>query len=544
MRLRRELLDQEPEAPVAGARGLQITGPELGFLVLALALGFQARIYGLGGESLWLDEAYNVYWARQPVPDILTQSGADAKLFTLLQKTTLLVAGDSDFAVRLIPLICSLLTAVFVFKGAATIAPGAAWPATSLYLLFPIAISYGRIGRAYALLLLAASALLWLSLKFVRQPTRRDLALLIGVFVLTMYTHKSAYFLAPVLIPLLVLGADFFRKNRGCAAACLLVGGAFCLPLVFLELEAAAFSSSTYSNVSRLAPRGLSAWLYPLYSIYNMTPQTVYTERSILGMLGVGAPLIPLAHALYLVPVGAGAFAWMSNRGRSTLDRSSLGLLLLWAVIPTIGMAVMSLLGMPVYLAGRNDLPILLPMILVPVCGLPLIASAPARAFAVASLVLSLLPYHLSLLAGARPTFRGNDRANASKVSAAMAPQDICVFVGHIYFSYERYFDPAKKGQCANAEVTAALNPRAPAARTLDAVLQNHLSAGTRVWIMAPQDAFSKPEHLEGVRNAVRGLAQVRGLRVEEQSDKVLFDWQGRAIIMRLAVEKTSGASE
>lgn len=61
---------------------------------------------------------------------------------------------------------------------------------------------------------------------------------------------------------------------------------------------------------------------------------------------------------------------------------------------------------------------------------------------------------------------------------------------------------------------------------------------GSRVWILAPQDAFSKDEDLARVRRTVTDLARSRGLRAEASWREVPFDWQGKALILRYSLAR------
>ncbi len=509
-------------------------------IVAALAIGLFARLSGLALESLWLDEAYGVYWARQPVLDILTEPQADAKLFTLLQKVALFVVGDSDFTVRLVPLVASLLTTVFVYRAARVVGGDSAWAAAALYLVYPIGINFSRIGRAYSVLLLAASAFLWLSLRFLGQPRRDTFGWALGAWVMVLYSHKSGYFLGPLLIALIALRPEFIRAEAGFVSRHLILGTLACVPLVMMEISAMTVSQATYANAASLAPK-ISAWLYPFYSIYNLTPQTLFAERGVFEMMGIGQPWTALAHVLYLVPLGLGVAALWAKRGEAGRNCGLL-FLILWAFTPQLFMTLLTFAGMPVYIAGRNDLALLLPMVLLPACGLALIRVEKVRALLIALILLTLAPYHLAVVSGVRPTFRGLDRANALRVSRAMGPRDGCIFIGHIYFSYERYFDATRLPQCITLGVGAVLNSKAAPEARMETFLKAHMARGARIWIMAPQDAFTRGNDLDVARKAVNDAAQAAGLQAEERAQDVAFDWQGKAMILRLSLEEKTPA--
>ncbi|MGI9308362.1 MAG: glycosyltransferase family 39 protein, partial [Gammaproteobacteria bacterium] len=72
-------------------------------LVAIILLGAALRIYNLGAESIWLDEALSWQQARLPLNEMLRSVAADVHppLFALILHTTISLFGDSEFAMRL-----------------------------------------------------------------------------------------------------------------------------------------------------------------------------------------------------------------------------------------------------------------------------------------------------------------------------------------------------------------------------------------------------------------------------------------------------------
>src|SRR5215208_1530084 len=94
--------------------------------IIAISLvGIALRLYDLGAESIWWDEAYAIEVMAQPGPlDIIRLSSGDNNppLYYLLLHWWMLIAGSSEVAVRLpsaifgslsVPVLCWIGTLLF-----------------------------------------------------------------------------------------------------------------------------------------------------------------------------------------------------------------------------------------------------------------------------------------------------------------------------------------------------------------------------------------------------------------------------------------------
>src|SRR5215212_6160987 len=73
-------------------------------IIAVVLVGSRLRLYNLGGESIWWDEAYAIRVMSQPAPlEIIHLSSLDNNppLYYLLLHYWMLIAGDSEVAVRL-----------------------------------------------------------------------------------------------------------------------------------------------------------------------------------------------------------------------------------------------------------------------------------------------------------------------------------------------------------------------------------------------------------------------------------------------------------
>jgi 4-amino-4-deoxy-L-arabinose transferase-like glycosyltransferase len=128
-------------------------------ILLALVLvAFVSRIWQLDAQSLRGDEAFDVVFARRPVPEILHELRATQPyppLFHLFFKGWMRIAGYSVFALRFPSVFCSVLCIPLVYVLAQLwCGQRAALWAAFLMTWQPLAIWYAQDGRMYAALML------------------------------------------------------------------------------------------------------------------------------------------------------------------------------------------------------------------------------------------------------------------------------------------------------------------------------------------------------------------------------------------------------
>jgi uncharacterized membrane protein len=167
-------------------------------LVVVLAAGAALRLYGLGTESLWLDEACSVWIAQQSVPELVEETAVDVHppLYYLALHYWMQAAGTSEAAVR-------ALSAVFGLAGIAAAAlltrrlfgPATALIAASVLAASPFHLYHSQQARMYALLaLLATLSMHGFVALLQRRPRRWPAAAYVAATVLMLYTHVYALF--------------------------------------------------------------------------------------------------------------------------------------------------------------------------------------------------------------------------------------------------------------------------------------------------------------------------------------------------------------
>ncbi|HEX6798511.1 MAG TPA: glycosyltransferase family 39 protein [Ktedonobacterales bacterium] len=197
-------------------------------LIGALALALD--LFRLGGPSLWMDEAFSVQLARQPLSVLwgAFRSGAEPNMaiyYLILHLWLGLGAAlgipATEFYVRFPSAVCAAASAVMVYAiGRRFLGAFCGMLGALLYLLNGLVLTYAQQTRGYALQLLlvclAWYALLALLDERTPRPAARWWALLVAASVLAVYTH--AFSMLILLAQIVAVGAlaAFDTATRAC----------------------------------------------------------------------------------------------------------------------------------------------------------------------------------------------------------------------------------------------------------------------------------------------------------------------------------------
>jgi uncharacterized membrane protein len=174
------------------ARG-DARGPWLaGALLLALGL----RLWGLGRQSLWLDEAFSVYVARADLASILrAKLDLHPPFYLLLLHGWMAVAGQGEFAVRLLSLVFDVGTVGLIYVlGRRVFSPTMGLLAAFLLAVSPFHVYFAQEARSYALLCFLVLLSTILFLRALASNRWADWASFGAVSLLALYTHYYAVF--------------------------------------------------------------------------------------------------------------------------------------------------------------------------------------------------------------------------------------------------------------------------------------------------------------------------------------------------------------
>lgn len=136
-------------------------------LVAIVLVSFALRVFRLDAQSLWYDEAFSVYLAHFDLAEITTRTAADIQppLYYYLLNLWIVLAGDSEFAVRFVSLVFGVLTVPLMFVTARRLFNRiAALIGAFIAMLSPLYLWYSQEARMYTLitflLLLSSYAML------------------------------------------------------------------------------------------------------------------------------------------------------------------------------------------------------------------------------------------------------------------------------------------------------------------------------------------------------------------------------------------------
>jgi mannosyltransferase len=215
---------------------------DLGVLLLTALV----RVWGLGLQPLWMDEAFSHLFATLPL-DLAWQAmivdAVHPPLYYLLLRPWLTLAGDSEFALRFLSALAGVLTVALLLRvGRDWLGERAAGWAAFLLALNPLHVWYSQEARMYALLGFLSLAVLAAFWRVLRRRRRGDWAILGVLSALAYVTHYFALYLP--LIEFVFLLATFQRYHQTLAR---------------------------WAAVQALAVLPLAGWLAALYTIAGGT---------------------------------------------------------------------------------------------------------------------------------------------------------------------------------------------------------------------------------------------------------------------------------
>ena len=171
------------------------------WLILILILAAALRLWGLGAESLWLDEALTLRKIALRLPDFVRHFGGGNQtiLYYFVEKVWCHIAGTSEWVIRFPSVIYGLAAVWGIFLlGRELFSPAVGLYSALLLAVNPFAIFYSQEARPYALFLAAAVFSVYCLLRVVRSGTRAAQAGYVMTTTVALYTHPLALLLLGV----------------------------------------------------------------------------------------------------------------------------------------------------------------------------------------------------------------------------------------------------------------------------------------------------------------------------------------------------------
>jgi len=266
-------------------------------LIAVVVIGAGLRVYRLGSESLWLDEAYSIFAAHLPAPDIVPEISRDVHppLYYYLLHFWMMPFGDSEFAARMLSVVFGVIAIVMVYRiGSVLFDRRTGLCAAVLMAASHFNIEYSQEARMYELLTLLAAISFWFFLKFLKRDS--SVPILVAYILSTsLLTYTQVYSLFVVVAENLFFGLLvfssrelFFKKlGRWCLSQ-VTIGVLFLPWFLVLRKQIAAHKSF---------------WIHP-----PTMAELAYAWRQLAG-----------SHALFLLlaPLAALPIIWVALTARS-----------------------------------------------------------------------------------------------------------------------------------------------------------------------------------------------------------------------------------
>lgn len=200
-------------------------------MLLLLTLAAAAlRLGGAGSHDLWIDEAFSLWMAQQPLPDLWSIAASldhHPPLYYSLLRGWIALVGESEYALRSLSAWCSVATVPLFYQLARKLlwsdklTRWAVPVATLLLICAPFHVSYAQEARMYALLALAAVGAIVLAVNFLGQigsgKLVRSAAALGVVQAVVMWSHNTAALHFPVALNLAFLSALLVERRQATA---------------------------------------------------------------------------------------------------------------------------------------------------------------------------------------------------------------------------------------------------------------------------------------------------------------------------------------
>ena len=486
--------------PVAGAHA-PFDRARAGLAAVLCATQVALAAPALSGPTLWIDEAYCAVLARRPFGAIHAALVHDSSppLYYDLLHVWRGVFGESPLALRSLSLLLSCIVTVTLLHGAgrflsADPARGrraAAW-AAAFWALAPTAAGYAVEVRSYALLVATSLGLTLAVLRHLDGGARRDLAAVVLLGALAVYTHVVAWALVAALAAAAPLRT---RAPAGLVPLGLAFAG-----IGVLYVPWAVVLVEQVSVADRFIGWVRPEWVAwgPLLTFAGWVPG------------GLRLPFVPPAVVLPLAAqavnglVVAAALVVAGRRERDPAGeprRPWAVHVLLATVLVYVGLLyAVSLLARPVLLAGRTDVP-LLPLVAC-VAGAAVVRVRPG---ALVGGVMAAQMLVLTALAHTLPT-GPDERPLEPLVADRIRPGDVVVCTGltrpaMAYLTGERvpivsYPLEAEQrmGQFNPQDIAARLDLVAERARVLERI-EAALRPGGRLFLVSSTHPFQRPLH-------------------------------------------------
>lgn len=295
------------------------------FILLVLFIATTTRLSGLTSESIWLDEAFSVYHAQQPMIYILTLNDPNPPLYMLILSFFVKTFGTDIFWVRLPSVIFGVASVFLIYLLGKKINNRVGLISSLILVFSTYNIFYSQEARAYSLLCFLSLLSFYFFINYFHKYRLWNLLLYFISTTLMLYSHYFAILVLFVqnifFITIALIEGKYERLKKW-----------FILQL----LIAIAYSPSLFNLFNQIKIINNFIWvkglIYLKFINYNFSGGTFL--YSILPLF--------LLYSLYY---------FIKNQNRFTKKNKQIFvLLLLWMITPVIMVFICSLIFKPMFL--------------------------------------------------------------------------------------------------------------------------------------------------------------------------------------------------
>jgi len=404
------------QAEAAGTGCSQWRGGAKALAVAILVLAAVVRLWGLGEQSIWQDEAYSVVLARQDVGTIIERQVEDSSppLYYLLLHIWIRMFGDSELCARLFSALLGIcLVAATLFIASRLFRPAVGLWAGGMLAVAPLAVYYSQEARMYSLTPLLAIISVYLCHLMTERPSPKRVAWFIVVTAAMLYTQNYGVF---VLLAegLYVLARRKERRDARPMLALMGVVGAY-LPWVLV------LSRQVAQNTTPWIPKPQGRMLFETLLHLTFKSWRLPTTGFLKSIWGIG--LVALAALV----VSALCLVLRARRSGDASKQAAIWpvLLVLFYTFVPIACAFIASYSKPIYVPGRYDTIVQPGLFILAGLGLTSIRMKPLRK-ALGVLVFTVLV--ISLHSYFTTYWKSNDREIADYVARNATLSDIVLF--------------------------------------------------------------------------------------------------------------------
>jgi mannosyltransferase len=158
-----------------GVHRLSRTNIGITFILLGIFIaGAYFRLYEIGSKTIWLDEAFSIFMATKPVPEMLRlviEIEKHPPLYYLLLHAWMQIGDDSAAWVRAFSALFGILTLPVIYLAGKQLASRKAGILAALILAInPLQIAFAQETRVYTLLTFAVTFTIWMLIRLLTDP--------------------------------------------------------------------------------------------------------------------------------------------------------------------------------------------------------------------------------------------------------------------------------------------------------------------------------------------------------------------------------------